>query len=80
MDSVGIKERDLAVDNIKKWWKMAEDSKLLTPFMIFGPFVCVLLFYTLVSSKYGNLVAFSTLQISIWFLVFAMWMLVWILK
>jgi hypothetical protein len=77
---VGIKERDLSVDMIRKYWKMAEDSKLLTPFMIFGPFVSVLLFYTFFSSKYGNLVAFSTLQISIWFIIVSLWMLVWILK
>jgi len=33
-----------------------------------------------VSDKYGNVVAFMTLQISIWFMVISMWMLVWILK
>lgn len=80
MDSVGIKERDLAVDAIRKYWKMVEDSKMLMPFLIFGPFVGVLLFYTFISSKYGNVVAFSTLLISVWFLVVSAWMLVWILK
>ena len=70
----------MAADAIRKYWKKFEDSKMLMPFLIFGPFVGILLFYSLISSKYGNVVAFSTLMISIWFIVISMWMLVWILK
>lgn len=66
MDSAGIKEKDLVVDQIKNYWRRAEDSKLLKPYIFgLGPVVAVILFTLFVSNNYGNVVAFSTLQISI---------------
>ena len=80
MDSIGIKENDLAVDAIKQWWKKLEDSKLLKPYLIVGPVLIIILFYLIFSNNYTIVVAFSTLQISIYFMIVSMWMLVWILK
>ena len=80
MDSVGIKEKDLAVDKIRTWWRSLENTRLLKPLLIFGPFVTTLLFYSLISNKSGNVIAFATLQISLWFILISIWMLVWILK
>lgn len=80
MDSVGIKERDLSVDAIRKWWKTFEDTKLVKPYLIFGPILTIILFYMFFSSEFGIVVAFSTLQVSIYFIVVSFWMLVWILK
>ena len=80
MDSIGIKENDLAVDAIKQWWKKLEDSKLLKPYLIVGPVLIIILFYLIFSNNYTIVVTFSTLQISIYFMIVSMWMLVWILK
>jgi ABC-type phosphate transport system permease subunit len=75
-----VKERDLAVDKIKRLWSMIADNMFFKPSIIVAPFLSIFLFALLVSNNYGNLIAFTTLVISVWFLVIAMWMLVWILK
>lgn len=75
-----MKERDLAVDKIIKTWQTIEKTRLLAPFLIFGPFVGILLFNTLVSNKYGNVVSFAIWFLSVVMIVVSLWMLVWILK
>lgn len=76
----GVKEKDLIVDKIKTVWRGIEDNKIFKPILIFGPFLLILLFSMFVSDRYGNLVAFSTLILSLWFIIISIWMLVWILN
>lgn len=80
MDFTKANERDLQVDYVRNLWRIVGDNKLFKPSIIFGPFIAVFLFSILVSSRYGNLVAFSTLMISVVFMAVSFWMLVWILK
>lgn len=59
------KEKDLAVDQIIRLWKQFGENGLSKPIIIFGPLLAIFLFSMLISNSYGNLVAFTTLMISV---------------
>lgn len=75
-----VKEKDLQVDRIKYMWDSLMGNKLFKIICLAGPLAALLVFNLVISSDYGNCVAFATLMISIWFMLVSWWMLVWILK
>ena len=44
------------------------------------PIICSIAFGLFFTNEFGNMVAFTTLMVSLWFIMVSIWMLVWILK
>lgn len=74
------KERDITVDKIKQVWTMYMENPVSKLLVWGGPFILAFVFAVFISGSYGNTVAFTTLMVSIWFILVSVWMLVWILR
>ena len=80
MIGVFNKEKDITVDRIKGGWDTLMANPL-TRFLTLGfPLVIVPVFYVCFSSERGNLLAFVTFTVALWFIVVSVWILVWILR
>lgn len=74
------KEKDIYVDKIKLVWDQLTSNPIKKGLLLFFPLIGISVFSVLFTSEFGNLVAFITLMLSLWFVMVAVWMLVWILK
>ena len=74
------KEKDIYVDKIKSIWDQTTSNPLKKALLFFFPVIFSLAFALFFTNEFGNLVAFMTLMLSLWFIIVSIWMLVWILK
>jgi hypothetical protein len=61
------------------YWLMNERNRPVLVGIAASPLILILLFYLLVSNSTSNIIAFSALMVSLWFIGVSMWMLCWIL-
>lgn len=65
---------------LRTYYWINSDSLQLVKIAVFAaPIIAIFLFYLLVSDTTSNLIAFSALVISLFFMVFSVWILCWIL-
>jgi Na+/H+-translocating membrane pyrophosphatase len=74
------KEKDITVDMIKTMWDKYTGNPIGKAVIFLFPGVTSFLFYLFFSNESGNLIAFTTLMIAVWFIIVSMWVLVWILR
>ena len=68
------------MDYIKHKWAIFTDKFYKRILLILWPLPIIYIFTKFISSSYGNVIAFVTLMISIQSILFALCILIWILK
>jgi hypothetical protein len=61
------------------YWINSDSLQLFKIGAVLAPFIAIFLFYIFVSDSTSNLIAFSALVFSLFFMLFSVWILCWIL-